>query len=51
MCRSNNTSGGKITGEHVVVAGAVVNKDITENNVIVAGVPARIVKRLGNENE
>lgn len=44
--------GVKITGEHVVVAaGAVVNKDITENNVIVAGVPARIVKRLGNENE
>ncbi len=38
--------GVNITGEYVVVAaGAVVTKDITENKVIVAGVPAEIVKR------
>ena len=35
-----------ISGEYVIVAaGAVVTKDITESKVIVAGVPARIVKR------
>lgn len=39
--------GVKILGKHVVVAaGAVVNKDIVENNVVAAGVPAEIVKRL-----
>lgn len=39
--------GVKITGEYVVVAaGAVVTKDITESKVIVAGNPARIVKRM-----
>lgn len=35
-----------ISGEHVIVgAGSVVTKDITENRVLVAGNPARIVKR------
>lgn len=35
-----------ISGEYVVIAaGAVVTKDITESKVIVAGVPAKIVKR------
>lgn len=39
--------GVKITGEYVVVAaGAVVTKDITESRVVVAGNPARIVKRM-----
>lgn len=39
--------GVKITGDFVVVAaGAVVTKDITESNVIVAGCPARIIKNL-----
>lgn len=39
--------GVKITGEYVVVAaGAVVTKDITESKVIVAGNPARIVRRM-----
>lgn len=39
--------GVKITGEYVVVAaGAVVTKDITESKVVVAGNPARIVKRM-----
>ena len=39
--------GVKITGEYVVVAaGAVVTKDITESKVIVAGNPARIIKRV-----
>ena len=37
-----------ITGEYVVVAaGAVVTKDIAESKVVVAGSPAKIVKRLG----
>lgn len=40
-------SGVKITGEYVVVAaGAIVDKDIDENNCIVAGIPARIIKRF-----
>ncbi len=39
--------GVKITGKGVVVAaGAVVTKDITEDYVVVGGVPARIVKRM-----
>lgn len=37
--------GVNITGEYVVIgAGAVVTKDITENKVVVAGVPAKIIK-------
>lgn len=41
--------GVNITGEYVVVgAGAVVTKDIVESKVIVAGNPAKIVKRLGD---
>lgn len=36
-----------ISGEYVVVAaGAVVTKDITESKVVVAGNPAKIIKRL-----
>jgi len=43
--------GVKIIGEYVVIgAGAVVTKDITENKVVVAGVPAKIIKRLGETN-
>ena len=39
--------GVKITGEYVVVAaGAVVTKDITESRVVVAGSPAKIIKRI-----
>lgn len=39
--------GVNITGEYVVIgAGAVVTKDITESKVIVAGVPAKIIKRI-----
>lgn len=38
--------GVKITGEFVIIgAGAVVTKDITESRVLVAGNPAKIVKR------
>ena len=38
--------GVNITGDYVVVAaGAVVTKDITESRVVVAGVPAKIIKR------
>ena len=41
--------GVKITGEYVVVAaGAVVTKDITEDRVIAAGNPARIIKRIND---
>lgn len=37
-----------ISGEYVIVAaGAVVTKDITESKVVVAGNPAKIIKRLG----
>lgn len=37
-----------ISGEYVVVAaGAVVTKDITESKVVVAGNPAKIIKRIG----
>ena len=37
-----------ISGKYVVVAaGAVVTKDILESKVVVAGNPAKIVKRLG----
>ena len=44
--------GVEITGEYVVVgAGAVVTKSITESKVVVAGNPARIVKRLGEKKE
>lgn len=39
--------GVKITGKGVIVAaGAVVNKDITEDYVLVGGVPAKIIKKL-----
>ena len=39
--------GVKITGKYVVVAaGAVVTRDITQNFIIVGGVPARIIKYL-----
>ncbi len=39
--------GVKITGNHVVVAGgAVVTKDIEEDNVIVGGIPATIIKKF-----
>ena len=41
--------GVKITGKGVVVAaGAVVASDITEDYVLVGGVPAKIIKRLNN---
>lgn len=39
--------GVQITGNHVIVAaGAVVTKDINESRVIVAGNPAKIIKRM-----
>lgn len=39
--------GTHIVGENVVVAaGSVVTKDITDSNVVVAGVPAKIVKQF-----
>ena len=41
--------GVKITGKGVVVAaGAVVASDITEDYVLVGGVPAKIIKKLNN---
>ena len=44
--------GVKITGEYVVVgAGAVVTKDVTESRVLVAGNPAKIVKRYDVDNQ
>ena len=44
--------GVRITGEYVVIAaGAVVTKDITESHVIVAGVPAKIIKRIDCRQE
>lgn len=42
--------GVKITGKHVVVGGgAVLCKNIDEDNVVVAGVPAKIVKRIAQK--
>lgn len=39
--------GVKITGKGVIVAaGAVVSHDITEDYVVVGGIPAKIIKRL-----
>lgn len=39
--------GVQITGEYVVIgAGSVVTKNIPENRVVVAGNPARIIKRM-----
>lgn len=35
-----------IMGGAIIAAGAVVTKDITEKNVIVAGNPAKIIRRL-----
>lgn len=35
-----------ILGGVIIAAGAVVTKDITEKNVVVAGNPAKIVKRI-----
>ncbi|MBO5360742.1 MAG: acyltransferase [Clostridia bacterium] len=44
--------GVNISGEYVVIgAGAVVTKDITESRVLVAGNPAKIVKRYNNKNQ
>ena len=38
--------GVKTTGEHVVIAaGAVVTKSIEESDVVVAGIPAKIIKK------
>ena len=40
----------KITGEYVVIgAGAIVTKDIVESNVVVAGNPAKIIKRYNKK--
>lgn len=42
----------KITGHHVVIAaGALVTKDIHESRVVVAGSPAVIIKRFGEDGE
>lgn len=42
--------GVKIIGKGVVVAaGAVVTSDITEDYVVVGGVPAKIIKRINNK--
>lgn len=39
--------GVKITGEYVIIgADSVVTKDVTESRVVLAGSPARIIKRL-----
>ncbi len=44
--------GVKITGEYVVIgAGSVVTKDVAESRVLVAGNPARIVKRYDVKNQ
>jgi len=37
------TAGTRIANGVIVAAGSVVTKDITEENVIVGGVPARVI--------
>jgi maltose O-acetyltransferase len=43
---SSVTAGSVIEGGCLIAAGSVVNKSFTESNVILAGVPAKIVKIL-----
>ena len=44
--------GVNISGEYVIVgAGAVVTKDITESRVLVAGNPAKIIKRYNSSDQ
>jgi len=39
-------------GNHIIVAaGAVVTKSFKEDNIIIGGIPAKIIKRIGNYNE
>ena len=46
-CWSNHCCRSHISGENIIVgANSVVTKDITESNVVVAGNPATIIKRL-----
>lgn len=41
-----------IDGENVIIAaGAVVTKSICESNVIMAGNPARIIRKMGDKDE
>jgi len=36
-------------GNHVVVAaGAIVNKSFREDNIIIGGIPAKIIKKIGD---
>lgn len=45
-CGASILGGVHITGEYVVIAaGAVVNKDIADSYCIVAGCPAKVIKR------
>jgi acetyltransferase-like isoleucine patch superfamily enzyme len=37
------TAGTRIANGVIVAAGAVVTKDVTEENVIVGGIPARVI--------
>jgi acetyltransferase-like isoleucine patch superfamily enzyme len=39
------TAGTRIANGVIVAAGAVVTKDVTEEDVIVGGIPARIIGR------
>lgn len=44
--------GVQITGEYVVIAaGAVVTKNINESYCVVAGCPAKIIKRMSEKND
>lgn len=48
-CNASIIGSVKITGKYVVIgAGAVVNKDITEDYTVWAGVPAKIVKKINS---
>ncbi len=43
---------GVVLGNHVIVAaGSVVTKSFDENNIILAGVPAKIIKRIDEYNK
>ena len=47
----NNIIMCKIWESYVIAAGAIVTKSFKENDILIGGVPARIIKKLGKYEE